>query len=133
MTTNEWLSKTLAYPQGNIWKKVDNSHSLSMRRPRAICKDGYSISIQAGYFYYSNPRKDGSDYYYEVELGFPNMEDDIIKAYAEDEDYMHTVYGYVPVEIVDKLLEKHGGIVALRENKEFGVYVYHTLKELKWD
>lgn len=37
----------------------------------------------------------------------------LITDYAEDNTYTDTVYGYVPVEIVDKLIEKHGGIVDL--------------------
>lgn len=51
------------------------------------------------------------DAYVSVELGFPNMEDELINDYAEDMDYTDTVYGFVPVEVVDKLLEKHGGII----------------------
>ena len=31
--------------------------------------------------------------------------------YAEDDwNYTETVYGYVPIEVVEKLIEKHGGI-----------------------
>lgn len=31
--------------------------------------------------------------------------------YREDDlDYTDTVYGYVPIEVVEKLIEKHGGI-----------------------
>lgn len=48
-----------------------------------------------------------------MELGFPSAADDLITDYAEDNSYTDTVYGYVPVEIVDKLIEKHGGIVDL--------------------
>ena len=47
-----------------------------------------------------------------MELGYPSEPDELIKEYAEDwDDLTDTVYGYVPIEVVDKLLEKHGGIV----------------------
>lgn len=49
-----------------------------------------------------------------VELGFPSQYDDIIKEYAEDDNYTRTVYGYVPIELVEKLIEKHGGIVDVK-------------------
>ena len=48
--------------------------------------------------------------YESVELGFPSIEDELINEYAEDEPYTETVYGYVPIEIVEELINKHGGI-----------------------
>lgn len=49
--------------------------------------------------------------YESVELGYPSMEDELINEYAEDDsDYTKTVYGYVPIEIVEELINKHGGI-----------------------
>lgn len=52
----------------------------------------------------------GPQDYEEVELGYPSNEDELINDYAEDDDYTGTVYGYVPIEVVEKLIEKHGGI-----------------------
>ena len=81
-------------------------------RPAMECADGFTISVQASDFHYCSPRTSGADQYENVELGFPNMEDPIIKDYAEDpDDLTHTVYGYVPIKLVNKLIEKHGGIV----------------------
>lgn len=80
-------------------------------RPYAECADGYRISIQASENHYCSPRLNGLHEYDEVELGFPTAADELINDYAEDpEDYTKTVYGYVPVDVVDQLLEKHGGI-----------------------
>ena len=43
------------------------------------------------------------------------MEDELIRDYSEDDfddpDYPDIVYKYVPIEIVEKLIEKHGGII----------------------
>lgn len=45
-----------------------------------------------------------------VELGYPSMADDLLTEYAEDADRpTSTVYGYVPVSVVDALIAKHGG------------------------
>lgn len=105
MTTNEWLQKT---------RKVVTGRGFDFEevRPRVVCADGYSVSIQANKFTYCSPRIDGAAHYDEVELGYPSAEDPLINDYAEDSEYYtETVYAYVPVEIVDKLLEKHGGII----------------------
>ena len=99
MTINEFLQKT--------------SYSGYGRRPRVHCADGFSVSVQASQYHYCRPRIDSAEKYEEVELGYPSAADDLITDYAEDNTYTDTVYGYVPVEIVDKLIEKHGGIADL--------------------
>lgn len=84
----------------------------SFTRPRAYMNDGFSISIQASTYTYCFPRFNDLDEYKSVELGFPSCEDELINEYAEDPRfYTNTVYGYVPVEVVDELIKKHGGIV----------------------
>lgn len=79
-------------------------------RHRLHCKDGFSISVQASRFHYCMPRITNAAYYENVELGYPSSADATIIDYAEDSNYTDTVYGYVPVEIVDRLIAKHGGI-----------------------
>ena len=81
-------------------------------RPRIECKDGFTISVQGSTNHYCDPREDLFDAdYSEVELGYPSEPDDWIADYAEDdEDLCHTVYGWVPIELVEELIEKHGGI-----------------------
>lgn len=108
MTANEFIKKTRKTSEYIFDKTV----IFEAIRPRVICADGYSVSMQVGDGLYSEPREYGADYYSEVELGYPSAEDELINDYAEDYgDYTDTVYPYVPVEIVDKLFEKHGGIV----------------------
>lgn len=86
-------------------------------RPRVWMKDGYNVSIQATEYAYCKPRINNNIYgYSKVELGYPSEADGLINDYAEcpeEDDYIGTVYPYTPVEIVDALIEKHGGIVAL--------------------
>ena len=74
------------------------------------CKSGFGISIQASSRGYCDPRNNTGPYT-SVELGFPTAPDSLIIGYAEDVDNpTETVYGYVPVGIVQALLIKHGGI-----------------------
>ena len=88
----------------------------SSRLPHIICEDGFSMSVQVGYSLYSTPKKIAKRYS-AVEIGYPSEPEELIKEYAEfapfDEnttDYTDTVYPYVPVSVVDKVLKKHGGI-----------------------
>lgn len=85
---------------------------MQMTRPRIVCNDGFTMSVQAGYGLYCTPRHNLADGdYTHVEIGFPSEAEDLIKSYAECQgDYTDTVYPYVPVDVVEKVIEKHGGI-----------------------
>ena len=39
---------------------------------KVICKDGFTMSVQAGETQYCHPRETGAPRYTEVEIGFPN-------------------------------------------------------------
>lgn len=94
------------------WLKVSWNMTNTKIRPWALCNDGYEISIQASSYHYSNPRVDGASEYTEVELVFPNEPDDAILEYAEDPGMpIDTVYGFVPIDLAEELIQKHGGII----------------------
>lgn len=106
MTVKDWLAKSI---ETNAY--YDGIGEIQANRPRLYCNDGYSISVQASAFHYCSPRLNGLQDYKSVELGYPSAEDELINEYAENAiDYTDTVYGYVPIEVVEKLIEKHGGI-----------------------
>lgn len=105
MTVKEFLATTI-----HSHKYLYEDCEVQENRERLYCNDGYSISVQASKFHYCRPRLDGIQDYEAVELGYPSSEDELINEYAEDDDYTNTVYGYVPIEVVEKLIEKHGGI-----------------------
>lgn len=87
----------------------DGSHYPIAKR--ITCKDGFSLSAQANYGAYCSPRENMGPWY-EVEVGFPSAEPELIMSYAEEPDKpTDTVYGYVPIELVEQLIELHGGIV----------------------
>ena len=95
------------------------NHMLtSTRLPKIVCADGFEMSVQVGFSLYSTPKKIAKRYS-AVEIGFPSEHEPLIEEYAETfykedgedvTDYTDTVYPYVPVKIVDKVLKKHGGI-----------------------
>lgn len=124
MNTNEFLNESykrnypaLARMSKTFERDID---TMYFTRPRVVCKDGFSISIQASYVNYCIPRLTFSGDYEAVELGYPSKEEPLINDYAEDPDSLtSTVYGTVPVELVDKVLEKHGGIIEDQELKMF--------------
>lgn len=81
-------------------------------RPRIVCKDGFSMSVQAGRGLYCTPRTNLPDGKYQTcEIGYPSDKEPLILEYSEINDYTNTVYGYVPIDVIDQVIEKHGGIV----------------------
>jgi len=93
-----------------------NQMLTSTRLPKIVCSDGFEMSVQVGSSLYSTPKKVAKRYS-AVEIGFPSEDEPLIEKYAEsyydpdvDFKYTDTVYPYVPVKIVDKVLKKHGGI-----------------------
>ena len=83
-------------------------------RPKAICVDGFRISIQASRFHYSCPRTmlEKGDYVC-VELGFANKKDELIEEYKDG-----PVYPYVPIEVAEELVASHGGIIPYFADKK---------------
>lgn len=95
---------------------ADNYNYNRVARPRIVCKDGYSFSCQASAYHYCGPgftfKPNEKAKYITVELGYPSEDDKLIHDYCEDpDDPTGTIYAYVPVRIVNQLIEKHGGIV----------------------
>lgn len=133
--TNEFLNRFRAvHIEPVTWR--DKPLTYQEKRPYLECADGYRISIQASENHYCSPRLNGLHEYDEVELGFPTAADELINDYAEDpEDYTKTVYGYVPVDVVDQLLKKHGGIWSVQVGKTLWAERYYTgipLEDGEW-
>lgn len=94
-----------------------NSTHFSL--PRIHCKDGFNISIQVSNGNYcaneNGVRTFGTNWEL-VEWGFPSEQIDAKKYNAENYlkeeeiDTTQTVGGYVEIELMDKLLQEHGGI-----------------------
>lgn len=81
-----------------------------MLRPELVLNDGFKMSVQASSGHYCSPRQN-QKVYSSVEIGFPSEEEMLIFEYAENKNGLtQTVYGWVPCEVVDEVIEKHGGI-----------------------
>ena len=97
----------------NISKEsITNFYLRHMRNgcftPRVILNNGKSLSVQASEYHYCAPRR-VCDYYYEVEVGFPD-EGDYCLCNMRRENPTDTVYPYVPIELVDEYITACGGI-----------------------
>ena len=83
-------------------------------REAVVCRDGFTMSVQASKFHYCFPRENEGPYEL-VEVGYPSAKEDLLLDYAEEPDIpTSTVYGYVPVEVVEAVLEKHGGFAGFK-------------------
>jgi len=117
MKINEFIQRNLKVT--NHSSDPSMKHMLtSTRLPKIVCVDGFKMSVQVGSSLYSTPKKVAKRYS-AVEIGFPSEHEPLIEEYAETfykddgedvTDYTDTVYPYVPVKIVNKVLKKHGGI-----------------------
>jgi hypothetical protein len=95
MTLKEFNEKTVAT-------------KTSFVKPAIVCNDGYSFSCQGSYYHYCAPKEDVSEYT-EMELGGWDLED--IDRYDSG-----GIAAYVPVELIQKMIDTHGGI---NEEKTF--------------
>ena len=120
MKINEFIKDNLkvTYPADEYSSLKLKDMMTTSRLPHIVGADGFSMSVQVGYSLYSTPKKVAKRYS-AVEIGFPSEPEELIKEWAEflpfgeedeEPDYTDTVYPYVPVGVVDKVLKKHGGI-----------------------
>lgn len=82
--------------------------------PPVICKDGAFMSVQAGAFYHSEPQEfleDASMYEsFEIQT---DLQDESIQPYRSSnniEDVDYHLYKMVDRDVIDSIIEKHGGI-----------------------
>ena len=81
------------------------------RFPPIICNDGLFMSVQAGENYSCYPRENLEDFDYEtVEISRHEDTDAEELLYLFISDYDKYILSNVPVEVVDAVIEKHGGI-----------------------
>lgn len=83
-------------------------------KARLKCADGFMMSVQASSYHYCTPRVDAGPHI-NFEIGFPTEREELLMPYAEEPNRpTETVYGYVPADIVDQVIAKHGGYVEER-------------------
>ena len=84
------------------------------RNARVVCKDGFSLSVQASEFSYCTPRITGAPRYTEAEVGFPSNKEPLLMPYIDGGELSPTenVYGWVPAEVIQRVIQIHGGRVS---------------------
>lgn len=90
-------------------KNTPTSEGHHVRR-KIICNDGFTMSVQGSEYHYCNPRENNT-LYSEMEIGYPSQVEDLLIEYASEEDNLtSSVYAYVPVELIQIVIDKHKGI-----------------------
>ncbi len=102
---------------------INERHKLSVKQkvvhgevyyapiPYLVCKDGFTMSVQASANHYCSPRETAAWPYGAFEVGFPSAREEALMQYAEDpETPTKTVYGWVPRDTIIEIIEKHGGL-----------------------
>jgi hypothetical protein len=84
----------------------DMRDSTIFQCPPVTCKDGLSMSIQASVHHYCTPRNNIGPWTH-VEVGFPTKHVKEFEKYGDDA--YSSVYCFVPIELVAKVIKKHGG------------------------
>ena len=83
--------------------------TTSLQTPHVKCRDGFTMSVQAGKDdIYSIPRG-MAGHYENVEVGRVSAHVPEFTKYEEG-----SVFPFVPCSVVDKVIENHGGIVLSR-------------------
>ena len=79
--------------------------------PQLQCVDGFKMSVQASETHHCSPRFDEEHTYFELEVGYPSERVEELMPFAEDTtNPTHMVYGWVPVEIVNNIINARGGL-----------------------
>ena len=94
---------------GGMWRYTDRATSTIF--PRMVCRDGLRLSVQGHVGAYSRPRDDFADCYTAVEIMGPPNADDLFVPYFSTEVDDEVIWAWVPVDVVAKVIEKHGGLV----------------------
>lgn len=91
--------------------EIKGVDSFRNRTPLLVCNDGFKMSVQVGYGLYCTPRISDCDHYTHAEVGFPSIEEPLMMEYADDpENPTNTIYPYMPIEIINEVIQKHGGV-----------------------
>lgn len=89
--------------------------------PHMVCADGFSMSVQGHFGGYSRPKEDFSEEYIQVEVFCLSAADPLLNEWENQKndrmgmDRTQTAgidapCGYVPVSLVIRIIESHGGL-----------------------
>jgi hypothetical protein len=88
--------------------------------PPLVCRDGFSMSVQASEYHYCVPRNNDGPWA-AFECGFPSKPVPELREWKEeleeDAPDEECIFAYVPWSAVMLTIEKHGGCEVLEEMK----------------
>lgn len=100
--------------ENNIVGNFDNDLVV---RKHVYCTDGFSMSVQASKEHCCMPKKTlFNGKYSHVEIGFPSEHEPLLMDFADFDTTKkkipkdREIYVYVPVAVVNRIIENHGGI-----------------------
>lgn len=112
MTVVQWLRKTYLMCRYNI--------NYIIVRPNLVCKDGFRISVQASTFHHCNPHRNLETglynsvevLYFRENISAKKSEDYelLCDTYDGDDSMDGIIFSYVPIDIIQKVVDMHGGI-----------------------
>ncbi len=125
ITINEYL---LFHKKVEVWSE---GYTYRHNVPHVVCADGFRMSVQASGRHYCETdewtrdeerqlwftNKDTVNSFTHVEIGKISTPEPDLDPFIEERGAEHEVYLDVPVEIVDAIIAKHGGIVAHLESQ----------------
>ena len=90
--------------------------------PPVTCADGFTMSVQASEHHYCTPRINGALKYTSFEVGYPEPHEPLLTPYAEDPgaQIAGVIYGWVPAEVINRIVANHGGIRRHGESSSLG-------------
>lgn len=107
-------AKARRYDRPTLSQMTDTYKYNMFFIPRLVANDGFNISVQVhngSHCASENGVREFGNKFRLVEWGFPSEEIDAVKFNAEDsENVKGTVGAYVEVELIDELIENHGGL-----------------------
>ena len=95
------------------WMQEGRNEELRKQTTRLLLVDGSSLSVQASEGHYCAPRCDLDDYeqYYQFEIGYPSVHMNELTPFQDgDGDQTSSVFGYVPKEVIEALIDSRGGV-----------------------
>jgi hypothetical protein len=88
-------------------------HSDLRVKPRMVCADGFSLSVQAGEGLYCIPSYSETGDYRMVEVGYPERANGSgyrPASFGVASQWSGTVCGFVPIDVVNRWIRYHGGL-----------------------
>lgn len=88
-------------------------NSASFYCPNVYAKDGFIVSLQISNGHYCNSENGYRELGHtmkEVEFGFPSEHEELLIPFAENKKDITNTVGSVPIEVLEQIFEKRGGI-----------------------